>query len=186
MDQKKTELEKRVEQGIYGSPELKQEERSNYLGEFRERILKALTKNQVEEPGVYSEIMGALRDPQASKLVMRRDVDLDRARDYLELAQNEKVAFKRVDSPKLKGDIGLVVASSRAVDVENILVPERKHRLKDLGFSDRLIQGVGGKLCSACWQDLESKYPEELVNYRRIRWVDRLIGIECIGCSKKK
>ena len=177
-----TKLEKVIEQGIYGPPELRREEKNKYLGVFRERILIALTKEQVEEPGVYPEVISALRDVRASKLVMRRDVDLIRARDYLDLAKKMKVAFKRVDLPGLKGDIGLVIASSSGIDVPDILTKDRKSRLLELGLSKSLIQAVGKKICVNCWNKLATNYPEELVNYRRITWIDSITGTKCPGC----
>ncbi|WP_418654991.1 YueI family protein [Anoxybacter fermentans] len=186
MVERKSNLEKTVEYGLYGTPELKKEERLRYLGEFRERVLKALTVEQVEEPGVYPEILDALCDPRASKLILRRDIDLERARDYLELAKKKKVAFKRVDSPKFKGDIGLVVVSSNAVDESHILVEDRKERLRALGLSEDLINAVGKKLCLKCWNKIETLYPKELINYRRITWLESLTGTRCAVCSRKK
>lgn len=180
----KTKLEEVIEQGIYGPPELKSEEKIRYLGEYRERILIALTKDQVEEPGVYPEVISALRDIRASKLVMRRDVDLERARDYLDLAKKMKIAFKRVDSPKLKGDIGLVVASSSAVDIPEIITKDRNSRLLELGLSETLIKAVGKKICNKCWSKLATNYPEELINYRRITWIDSIIGTKCPACAE--
>lgn len=186
MEKNKTELERIVHLGLAGPPELKMAERARYLGEYRERVLKALTKSQVEEPGVYPEILRALADSRASKLIIRRDIHLARAKDYLDMAQTQKVAFKRVDSPNLKGEIGLVVVSAFAIDVENILIPQRLDRLQKLGFSERMINGAGGKLCADCWKKLATNYPEELINYRRITWLEQVLGTDCLGCGDRK
>lgn len=186
MENDKTELERIVKLGILGPPEIKRAERSRYLGEYRERVLKALTKDQVEEPGIYPEILQTLKDRRASKLIIRRDIQLTRAKDYLEMARAQKVAFKRVDSPNLRGEIGLVVVSGFAVDVEKILIPDRLEKLKILGFSERMIRGAGGKLCADCWKKLATKYPEELINYRRITWLEQVLGTVCLGCADRK
>lgn len=183
MDECKSKLEERVTHGIYGAPELKKEERSRYLGQFRERVLIALTVAQVEEPGVYAEVMDALRDPRARMLILRRDVQLDRASDYIELALEQQIAFKRVDEPGFKGSIGLVVVANDAVDVPEVQIPDRRLRLLELGFSEKLIDSVGKKLCAKCWEKLATLYPQELVNYRRITWVDILLGEHCVACE---
>lgn len=180
----KTELEKYAEKGLHGDFEFKKGERSRFLGEYRERVIKALTAEQVEEPGVYPQIMEALRDPRASKLIIRRDIDMDRARDYIKLANERNVAFKRVDAPSLKGDIGLVVVSSRAVDEPDILIPQREERLKELGLSEELIHAIGEKVCADCWNEIETLAPEELENYQRISWIEGVLGTKCAACGE--
>lgn len=184
MDEKKTDLEQHVEYGVYGTPELKKDEKAQYLGQFRERVIKALTVKQVEEPGVYPAVIGALKDLRAKKLILRRDVDLERAKDYIELARKQGIAFKRVSSPKLKGEIGLVVVSDDAVDELKIRIPSREEKMLALGFSEEVINGVGSKICGKCWKKIESLCPEEIVNYQRISWIESLTGIRCIGCAK--
>ncbi|KJS85465.1 MAG: hypothetical protein JM58_08480 [Peptococcaceae bacterium BICA1-8] len=118
----KSELEKAIDRGIYGTPELKREEINNYLGCFRERVLKALTKKQIVEPGTYKEILDAIHDPRAKRLVITNDVQLSFAMDYINLAHKNNVEFTLVDGHDYSGDIGLVVVSDTAVDIENIYV----------------------------------------------------------------
>lgn len=184
MGEKKTELEQHVEYGVYGTPELKKDEKAIYLGQFRERVIKALIVKQVEEPGVYPAVIEALKDPRAKKLILRRDVDLERARDYIELARKQGIAFKRVSSPKLKGEIGLVVVSNDAVDEPEICIPSREEKMLRLGFSKEVIHAVDAKICGKCWKKIESLCPEEMVNYQRISWIESLTGIKCISCAK--
>jgi len=118
----KSELEKALERGMYGTPELRREEKKNYLGCFRERILKALTKKQIMEPGTYKEILDAIRDPRTKRLVITNDVQLPFAMDYINLAQKNNVEFTLIDGHNYLGDIGLVVVSETAVDIKNIFV----------------------------------------------------------------
>ncbi|MCK4260857.1 MAG: YueI family protein [Halanaerobiales bacterium] len=182
MMNEKSKLEKRVETAAFGKPELRPEERARYLGEFRERVLIALTIDQVEEPGVYSEVLKVLCDSKANKLILLRDIDLERAKDYLKLAREKKIAFKRVDSPKLKGEIGLVVVSFRAVDKDEIFLPDRKEHLIKLGLSENLITAVDEKICKSCWNQLKKLCPDELVNYQMMSWTESFFGMKCKGC----
>jgi len=118
----KSELEKALERGLYGTPELKREEKNIFLGCFRERVLKALTKKQVVEPGTYKEILDAIRDPRAKRLIITNDVQLSFAMDYINLAHKNNVEFTLVDGHNYPGEIGLVVVSDTAVDVKDIFV----------------------------------------------------------------
>lgn len=186
MNDQKSELEQHVELGAFGAPELKRSEKNRYLGEFRERVIKALTVEQVEEPGVYPEIMDALKDSRAKKLILRRDVEMNRAKDYIELARHQGVAFKRVDSPKLKGEIGLVIVSDDAVDEPVIEVMTREEKMLALGLSKELVYAVDAKLCAKCWKQIESLCPEELINYQRISWIESITGIKCLACSSDR
>lgn len=117
-----SELKRALQVGMYGTPELKREEKKIYLGCFRERILKALTKKQVMEPGVYKEILDAIRDKRAKRLVISSAVQLTFAMDYINLAKNNGVEFTLVNGDDYSGDIGLVVVSDTAVDEEDIFV----------------------------------------------------------------
>lgn len=183
MDRDKSELEKKVEEGIYGRPELKKDEKNRFLGEFRERVIKYLTFSQIQEDVIYPEILEAVRHPQAARLIIDRDVEIDQAHKYIEKARKHNLAFKRVHSPSFKGDTALVVVGNRAVNVAQRKVMDREKRLKKLGISDNIIKNVGGKLCNDCWQELKEKAPEELINYKKMSWIDRLLQIECESCG---
>ncbi len=180
MDETKTKLEKKVMEGIYGSPEIKKEEKRRYLGEFAERVIRYLTYEQVIEPGTYPEILEAIKHPEAKKLIIDRRVDLDLANDYVQLARENDLSFKRIDSPDLKGDIALVVVSDGAVDIEKRKVLAREERLQLKGISDKIIKNVDAKLCDECWAELAEKAPEELLNYKKMNWLDKFTGTECI------
>ncbi len=180
MSSDKSKLEDKVLEGIYGKKELKKSERNRFLGEYKERVFRYLTYKQVIEPGTYPEILNAIRNPEAKKLIIDREVDLVAANDYVKLAAENNLFFKRVDSPDFKGDIALLVVSDHAVDISNRKVLSRVERLKNKGISDKIIENSGAKLCKSCWMDLEKKAPEELVNYKKITVLDKMTGIKCI------
>ena len=185
MREKRSELEERLLQGIHGKKELKREERNRYLGEYEERVIRYLTREQVREKGIYPEILAAMRHPAARKLIVDRNIKLGAANEYIKLARENGLQFKRVYSPDFKGDVGLVVVSDQAVEVENREVMPRKEQLKEKGISDTIIENSGAKLCNQCWQELREKAPEELRNYSRISFLDRVIGVKCI-CKKNE
>jgi uncharacterized protein YueI len=182
-NEEKSELEKKVFQGVHGTPELKKDEKNSHLDEFRERVICSLKYNQVVEPGVYPEVLEAIKKPEAKKLVITRKVGLNRAQDYIDLARKNNLTFKRVDSPKHRGDIALVVASNTAIDVKQREIPERKDKLQKLEIPVNIINNVGSHLCPNCWEELEKKAPEELINYQKASWFERLLGVKCINCQ---
>ncbi len=179
----KPELEQQLMAGIHGTPELKKEERDRHLGEFKERIIKALTIQQVHEEGTYPEILDAIRHPQARRLIISRQVDLDYARDYIQLARLEGLAFTTVDNPDFKGDVGLIVVSDDAVDEGDIYVPNRKERLLAQGLSESLIDARGEYICGQCIKELKTKAPEELAHYKKLSFIDKLLGKKCTPCE---
>ena len=176
----KSELEKAVEQGVSGPPEIKKDEKNRFLGEFKERVIRYLTYEQVVEPGTYSEILDAINHPQADKLIIDREVNDERARDYIDLALKNGLEFKRIDSPNFKGDVGLVVVSGGAVKTDKIQVMDRREKLKKQGISDKIIKNVGSKLCDQCWSELKEKAPEELRNYKKMNIFDKIAGVKCV------
>ena len=184
MTEKKSKLEEKITEGIYGKKEIKKSERNRFLGEYEERIIRYLTLEQVVEPGTYPEILDAIRHPEAEKLIIDRDVNLSAANDYVKLASENNLLFKRVDSPEFKGNVALVVVSDHAVDINNRKVLSRVERLKDKGISDKIIENPGTKLCRKCWEELENKVPEELVNYQKMSLFDKIIGVKCICKSE--
>ncbi len=183
MTEEKNKLEKRVKQGLYGNPQIKKEEKNRFLGEFKERVLRYLDFDQVMEEGTYPEIQEAIKNPLASKLIIDREIDIKRAQDYIKLAQKNSLEFKRVDSPDFKGEVALIVVAEEAVDVKKRKVINRKEKLQKIGISDTIIKNVGAKLCNKCWQELAEKAPEELINYQKINFLDKLLGTKCSECQ---
>lgn len=180
MVDKKSKLEEKLIEGIYGKKEIKKSERNRYLGEYKERVITYLTFDQILEPGIHPEILDAVKDPEAVKLIINRKVNLSAANNYVKLAAENKLLFKRVDSPDFAGDIALVVVSDHAVDSNDRKVLSRIERLKYKGISDKIIENPGKKLCEKCWNELKNKAPEELVNYQKISLFDKIMGVRCI------
>ncbi|MTI93991.1 MAG: DUF1694 domain-containing protein [Firmicutes bacterium] len=176
----KDPLEQTLLVGMHGTPELKKEERRRFLGQFRERVIKALTFDQISEPGTYPEVEAAIADPAAAKLIISRRADIKAAAEYIRLARQHQLSFTTVDSSDLAGPVGLVVAAESAVDREQVLVPSRVERLEQLGLPRALIDAKGQPVCKKCIQLLREKAPEELSNYRTYNLLDKLSGKKCI------
>ena len=179
--QQKSELERTAAAGVNGGPKIKQNEKNKFLGEFKERVLIALTFSQVEEEGTYPEVAEAMGDSEAVKLILNREVDMEKARDYIKLADENDLSFKKIGAAGLVGDIALVVVSDHAVHAEEIYVRSRRKRLKEKGIPEELINARGEKICDDCYNLIKEKAPEELDNYKKMSLFDKLIGEKCPG-----
>ncbi|TDX59176.1 YueI family protein [Orenia marismortui] len=179
--QGKSKLEQTVSAGINGGFEFKKGEKNRFLGEFRERVLQALTFEQVEEAGTYPEVLEAIKDTEAMKLIINRQVDMDRAKDYINLARDYDLSFKKVDSPDFKGDVALIVVSDHAVNKKGIFIKDRNSKLQEKGIPEEIINAKGKKICDKCYDLISKKVPEEKDNYYKFTWFDKLIGKECPG-----
>lgn len=114
----KDDLSKMLLAGYHGTPELKKDEKRNYIGEFKERILLALTKDKIGVKEYYSEIEEVLKDKRAKKLLMNGEfVSYKNERNYRKLADKYNIPCTTVRDRQLTGDIALVIASDDAVDL---------------------------------------------------------------------
>ena len=117
---KKEELSKMISVGYGGVPELNREEKRNYIGEFRERVLFALTKDKIGNSKYYPMIEEVLKDKRAKKLLLNGNIISGSVHEYRVLAEKYNIIAKEIYDKHLTGNIALIVASDDAVDVENI------------------------------------------------------------------
>ena len=117
---RKSRLEQALSIGSNRVPELKKEEKMLFLGEFRERVIRKLTKNQVANPSVFPEIKEALKDKRTLRMLINGDLSFKFTDKYIKLAKEVGKPFTTIHDSELKGDTGLVVISDQAIDNENI------------------------------------------------------------------
>lgn len=179
----KGELEKALSIGMHGAPELRRDEKRHYLGEFRERVVKLLSKIQVVEPGVYPEIVKALEDKRAAKLIINGEIDFHLSKKYQKLAEDMGKSVTISSDPEFKGDSGLVVVSDDAVDVKDISVQDRATRLKHLDVPLEVIESAGKKVCERCLEKVLKAAPDEKINYRKLTPGEHFWGERCSACK---
>lgn len=119
---KKDALAQTLSAGSGGDLEFKRDEKSNYIGEFSERVLVALTKDKVGKKEYYPMIEEALKDKWAKELLMNGNIILATGHDYRMLADKYNIPSKEIYDKQLIGDIALIVVSDDAVDVEEIYI----------------------------------------------------------------
>ena len=60
-----------------------QVEKNLFLGEYKERIIKALTFDEIREKGIYYEIEKALENKEVAKMVISRHANFDDIKKYI-------------------------------------------------------------------------------------------------------
>ncbi|HBP66631.1 MAG TPA: DUF1694 domain-containing protein [Desulfosporosinus sp.] len=117
---KKSRLEQALTVGVDSVPELKKGEKMLYLGEFKERVIRMLSKKQVASPSLFPEIIEALKDKRTLKMLLNGDLSFKFTDKYIKLAKEVGKPYTTIHNSELKGDTGLVVISDQGVDVEKI------------------------------------------------------------------
>lgn len=175
----KDQLEQTFLAGLQGGPEIKKEERKTYLGAFWEQVITFLTKKQVREAAIYPEIAEALDHDKFHKMILNASLDTHYTNKYQLLAKKLNKNYTIVSDSDFEQAAGLVVASSQAVELDNIAIADRRPRLQKLGVSEKLIAAAGKKICENCLHTILGADPREAINYSKLTWLDRLTGERC-------
>ncbi|MDP3487204.1 MAG: DUF1694 domain-containing protein [Bacillota bacterium] len=96
-------------------PQLKRRERSQLLGQFRERVLWGITKQALDGKTVHPSFAQALDAGRCERLLVRSDV-LSLAMAYVKQATAHHIAYTFVQSPEFTGDVCIVLVSEQAID----------------------------------------------------------------------
>lgn len=176
---KQDKLKQTVMAGIHGHPEVKYSEKISFLGEFKERIIKKLSINQVKEKAIYPEILQSLQDVRATKMIINGSINGVFTKKYRELVMKMKKNYIIRNDPSFIGDTGILVVSDEFVDDQDIDIEEREVRLSRLGVPQPLIEAAGQKVCDSCLATIAEIHEDELINYRELTWMDRLSGDVC-------
>lgn len=109
------EIKQALDAGIHGTPELKPAEKALYLSTFRERVYVALTKRQVAQKEVYSEIKNQLKQSRNGVLYLNGDLSYAMLSKYIKEASKVSVPFTIINDKETDTPLGLVLASKDSV-----------------------------------------------------------------------
>ncbi|MGP7819436.1 YueI family protein [Niallia sp. 01092] len=115
-------LDDYLQQGMYGSKETKPEERRQFLGTLRERVVVALKQSQVREDGVYNEVKEVIKNNAGAKLFLNGHLDYAYLSKYIKIADGNKMEYTIVTNKNYVSEIGLLVAYDHAIDKEEIYI----------------------------------------------------------------
>ena len=161
-------------------------EKNSFLGEYKERVLAALTFDEVNEKGIYNEIEKALGDKEAKKMIVSREVDFKCIKKYLDIAKSKHISCKMMDNLLNTGEVCLVVASDDALNhpLENPIVESKIEKIREKNLPDIYYKAIGNKLCSFHSDIIEKEIPEYKDYYGKIEFLESLFGTKCPVCQK--
>ena len=165
-----------------------QAEKNLYLGEYKERVIIALTKGQLLSGEVYPEVVELMKsDKNAHILKLSRDVPTKNTLPYIELAEKIELKYTVVDGLTYHGEIGLVLAAEDALDKqrENIVPQTINSDLIDNGLEE-YVEFIGEKICSHCMTRLGEVIPERKESFKKMTYIDAFIGHHCPVCGERR
>ncbi|NLL48167.1 MAG: YueI family protein [Firmicutes bacterium] len=118
------ELENAIQAGIHGTPQLRPDEKRRYLGFFRERVIQAVTFQQILTPQGMQVMEEAMKDVRGVELVIHKRART-RAMPLIVQARKQGLDFTIVSNPNLKGEVAVLLVARDAVDVP-VLYAEQK------------------------------------------------------------
>lgn len=123
----KKEVQDYLEKGLYGSPQIKPDEKRKYLGTFRERIYLSMTIAEMDNPRNLTYFKEELATHPNHQVLINAAVASTIQNSYMIATQKANESFKIVDTENQSEPdaIGLVYAAETAVNIEPISVTEK-------------------------------------------------------------
>ena len=163
-------------------------EKSYYLGEYKERVLGALNKDQIIEDDIYPEIIDLMGRKEAYLLKISRDVEIKKIKPYIAHAEKIGLKYQLVDGLGYRGDIGLVVVSESALEFqnENLVIRDMDQDFIDVGLGEVFSKSMGLSICSKHYNDVKKKLPNYINEFKKINLLGKFLGQKCPTCQAEK
>ena len=164
-----------------------QAEKNLFLGEYKERVIKALTFEEIKEKGIYYEIEKALEDKDVDKMVISRHADFNDIKKYIEIAKQKRVPYKMIDNLAYVGQIALVVVAKDAIvheDGDEIVVTSKLEKCHLKHLPDVYFEAMESAVCNFHLNIIKNEMPEYAKNYKELTFMDKLFGSKCPICQK--
>ena len=164
-----------------------QAEKNLFLGEYKERVIKALTFEEIKEKGIYYEIEKALEDKDVDKMVISRHADFNDIKKYIEIAKQKRVPYKMIDNLVCVGQIALVVVAKDAIVHEagdEIVVTSKLEKCHLKHLPDIYFEAMESAVCDFHLDIIKKEMPEYAKNYKELTFMDKLFGLKCPICQK--
>ena len=164
-----------------------QVEKNLFLGEYKERIIKALTFEEIKEKGIYYEIEEALENKDVAKMVISRHTDFEAIKKYIEIAKKKKIPYKMIDNLVCSGDIALVVVAKDAIVHEagdEIIITSKLEMCHLKHLPDVYYEAMESPICDFHLNIIKEEMPEYAKNYKELTFMDKLFGSKCPICQK--
>jgi uncharacterized protein YueI len=120
-----SKLDDYLQQGIHGAKETKPDERRRFLTALRERVVVALTVEQVMENEVYKQVETLMKENSSAHLFLNGHLDYGYLTKYISIAKGINLEYTIVTNKDHQSDLGLVLAQDTAIDKEEIFIKKQ-------------------------------------------------------------
>lgn len=122
------ELENRLDQGIYGTPQLKPDEQRHYLGTFRERVALTLDFEEVKNFDYLERVRKELMQHPEYQLLINGDVPASSFSALIRISRQTNTKFETVanSTSSAQTELAAVIASpDTALNIEYVDVAHK-------------------------------------------------------------
>lgn len=113
-----------LQEGMYGTRLPKENERKQFLGTLRERVVFALTAGEVMSNQGLSELERQMKQHPKAKLLMNGNISYRFLKEEKDIADRFSIPYTTVSDPENDTDIGVVLTYAYAVDMEKIYLKD--------------------------------------------------------------
>lgn len=161
-------------------------EKNYYLGEFKEKIIIAVKREELDGK-ISQKILELMKRKDAVLLKINRQIDFKNIREYLKYAEKIGLNYRLVDGISFSDEIGMVLVSNQTFNngKENILLESKEEIYTQRGLCSIYAKYEGKKLCKKHFNLLKSNFPEKIENFSEIKVLDKLLGEKCPICQEK-
>lgn len=121
------DLQKRLDQGIYGTPQLNPDEQRRYLGTFRERCYLQMTCAQMKEPVWQQQLQKYITDYTQATCLLNGALSETIQTPYIQLLAKSSIPFTIITRDQMVTDeeIGLLLVAKEAVNCSVIDIAQK-------------------------------------------------------------
>ncbi|WP_242364113.1 YueI family protein [Limosilactobacillus antri] len=134
--EKKSAVEQRLDNGIYGTPQIKPDEQRRYLGTFRERVCLTISVAELHEQSWAAALAAEFKRGYGQLVFLNGNLPHEEIRPYVRAAAQAGVSFTMKTDPEFKTDprsLAVVVAAKEAVYQSPVDVKKRYPQLVSSG-----------------------------------------------------
>ena len=164
-----------------------QNEKRYYLGEFKENVIAAINKKDISLE-VEEIFINFMKRKDAVLLKINRKIEIKKIKKYIEYAEKINLSYRLVDDISFVGDVGMVIVAETSLDnkEKEVIIESERESYEKKGLSPYYSDNKGQKICDYHYKLLKEKSPENLKDFKKIGFIDKLLGYDCPICKKEK
>ncbi|MDO4902826.1 MAG: YueI family protein [Limosilactobacillus sp.] len=133
-EENKSAVERRIDNGVYGTPKIKPDEQRKYLGTFRERVCLTISVAQLQERDWTPAVTAELAKKIGTLVFINGNLPHDQIHPYIQAAVQAGATFTLKNEPDYKTDpdsLAVVIANKTAVYQTPVNVEKRYADLQE-------------------------------------------------------